>query len=141
LFWGANWTPRPKDIFIAEVDRALSQPTWVCDGNYSFLKHLIWPRMDAVIWLDYAFPLVMWRVTKRTLNNLIHRKAIFNNNYDSWQRAFLSKDSVIWYSLTSFHRRRRKYLSLWGSPAFSQAARVWLHSPQEAEAWLCQFAS
>ena len=33
LFWGANWTPRPRDQFIADVDRALSRPTWVCITN------------------------------------------------------------------------------------------------------------
>ena len=138
LFWGANWTPRPHDVFVADVNIALSQPSWVCDGNYGNLKQMIWPRMDTMVWLDYAFPLVMWRVTKRALTNLIHHNTICNGNHDSWRRAFLSKDSVIFWSLTSFHRRRRKYLLLWHSPEFSRVTKVWLHTPQEAEVWLNQ---
>ncbi|CAG0943910.1 partial gluconokinase, partial [Anaerolineae bacterium] len=61
LHWEPNWVQAPWDVFRARVDLALHGDTWVIDGNYSRARDIVWERADAVIWLDYALPLVLWR--------------------------------------------------------------------------------
>ena len=62
IHWGPNWTPAERDVFCATVDRALSGDGWVVDGSYSSVRHIVWPRADTVVWLDYGLPRVLWQL-------------------------------------------------------------------------------
>jgi adenylate kinase family enzyme len=62
IHWGPNWTPAGRDAFCATVDRALSGDGWVVDGSYSSVRHIVWPRADTVVWLDYGLPRVLWQL-------------------------------------------------------------------------------
>ena len=34
LYWGPDWTPRPRADFEAGVRQAAAAPAWVIDGNH-----------------------------------------------------------------------------------------------------------
>jgi energy-coupling factor transporter ATP-binding protein EcfA2 len=65
LFWDAHWTEAAPEVFRARVERATAGPRWVVAGNYGRVRDLLWPRADTIVWLDYAFPLVLRRLTVR----------------------------------------------------------------------------
>lgn len=109
LYWRPNWTPRPPAEFRALTVRALSQDCWVIDGNYSVVRDLIWSRATTVIWLNYAFPLILWRALTRTMRRVLTREELFSANRESLRMAFFSRESILWWVITTFHRRRKQY--------------------------------
>ena len=83
LFWGPQWTPAVPDDFRARVDATSAGPAWVIAGNYGAVRDLRWPRADTIVWLDYPLPLVLARLTARTLRRGITREILWNGNRES----------------------------------------------------------
>ena len=67
IHWRANWTPATLEQFRAGVTEATHLEGWVVAGNYHVVRDLIWPRAQAIIWLDYPFHVVFWRLLARTI--------------------------------------------------------------------------
>ena len=86
LYWQPNWTPRPPEEFRKLVAQELSLGCWVTDGNYSVVRDLIWSRATTVIWLNYGFPLVLWRALTRSDSRLAEN----SSSCVSTRRAWLS---------------------------------------------------
>lgn len=136
LHWGPNWTPAPREIFRERVERALRGDAWTIDGNYSAVRDIVWRRADTVVWLDYSFSVVMGRVTWRTLRRTITREELWNANRERLSAALFSRDSIIWWALSSYRRRKREYPVLFGQPAHAHLSVVRLPTPRAAQAWL-----
>ncbi len=107
---GPNWTETPDDLFRLRVADSLHSDGWIVDGNYSVARDSIWPRATMLIWLDYSFPLVFWRLFCRTMTRGITRKRLWNGNREDLWRHFLTKDSLFLWALRT-HWKRRKSLS------------------------------
>ena len=95
LHWEPNWTEATIDVFRSRVKTALSGDAWVVDGNYSKIRPLVWSRADTIVWLDYAFAIVMGRILQRTIRRVVLREECCNGNRETFQKSFLSGDSVI----------------------------------------------
>ena len=119
LHWLPNWRERPPAEFQTLVQQAVAAECWTLDGNYSKVRPLVWGRATAVIWLNYGFPLVMWRAIKRTTRRVFRREQLFGNNRETFRQAFLSKDSILWWVVTTYHRRRREYPELFKKPEYA----------------------
>ena len=52
LHWEPNWTEAPLEVFRARVSSAIQAPRWVVAGNYHVVRDLVWPKAEAIIWLD-----------------------------------------------------------------------------------------
>jgi len=76
LFWGSDWTPAPPDVFRARADEATRATAWVGAGNYHHVRDIVWPRAEAIVWLDYSLPLVFWRLTVRTVRRAVTREVL-----------------------------------------------------------------
>lgn len=136
LYWQTNWVPRPPDEFRALTAQALAQDCWVTDGNYGAVRDLVWPRATTVIWLNYSFPIVLWRALTRTIRRVLTQEELFSGNRESLRMAFLSRESILWWVITTFHRRRRQYRRLFDKATISQLAYVEFRSPSEAQNFL-----
>ena len=136
LFWQPNWTPRPPEEFRKLVAQELSQGYWVTDGNYGVVRDLIWSRATTVIWLNYGFPTVLWRAVTRTLRRVLTREELFSANRESLRMAFFSRESILWWVLTTFHRRRKQYRVLFDRRTSPQLVYVELRNPSEAKHFL-----
>jgi len=134
LHWLPNWMERPADDFRALTAQALTQDCWVTDGNYA--NDLIWSRATTVIWLNYSFPTVLWRALTRTLRRAVTREELFAGNRESLRMAFLSRESILWWVVTTFHRRRKHYRSLFDARTSSHLAYVEFRNPTEAQFFL-----
>jgi len=138
LFWDASWTPAAPDVFHARVERATAGPGWVVAGNYDAVRELVWPRAQTIVWLDYAFPLVLGRLTVRTVRRAITREVLWNGN-----REYFLEHCQLWSEKSLFHwlvktywRYRRELPVLFAAPAHAHVEIVRLPSPREAERWL-----
>lgn len=136
LHWEANWTPAPPNLFRERTERALSGEAWVTDGNYSMVREIVWGRADTVVWLDYPLLLVLGRVIWRTLRRSITREELWSGNRESLGSAFFSRDSIVWYALRTYSRRRREYPARFCQPEYAHLGVVRLRSPRQARRWL-----
>jgi adenylate kinase family enzyme len=109
LFHKPEWEPTPEAEFAAKVSEALrSHPEgWVCDGNYHMIRHIVLPKAETVVWLRLPFPLVFWRLFKRTVTRAWTREPLWGTNYESWRQSFLSKDSILLWCVTHWRAHIR----------------------------------
>ena len=108
LYWRANWTPCPRDQYVASADQLTRQPGWIVDGNYKASEDLIWSRADVVIWLNYSFPIVFWRALRRTIVRLVRGERLHGSNREQW-RGIFHRDWIPWWVMRNFWRRRREF--------------------------------
>jgi adenylate kinase family enzyme len=108
LSWEADWVATPGPVLRDRVTAAVAGETWVIDGNYSATRDLVWGRADTVIWLDLPLRVVMWRVVNRTVRRVARGDLLWSGNRERMGMA-LSRDSIILWALTTYHRRRRDY--------------------------------
>jgi len=140
LHWRPNWVEAPLETFRADVAAAVAAERWVCDGNYSRVRDLVWARATTVIWLNYPFATVARRALYRTFRRALLREEMFHGNRETMRKAFLSRDSILLWVATTHRRRRKEYPQLFACPLFAHLAVVELTRPLDATRFLQQQA-
>jgi len=136
LFWDPNWQPAAPGTFRERTARALAGECWVVDGNYSVIRDLIWDRAEMVVWLDYSLPVILTRLTRRTFWRLATRAELWNGNRERLRATLLTRDSILVWALTTYHRRRRDYTRLLAQPEYAHLTVAQLRSPRATQQWL-----
>ncbi len=136
VYWGPKWQPIPLDEFRRRMDTATQDEKWVIDGNYSKVRDLVWGRADTLVWLDYPFLLVFWRLLRRSIPRIYTRVELWNGNRETVRDMFFSKDSLFVWLFQSYKRQKRAFPLLITEPKYSHLLFVRLKSPREAEQWL-----
>ena len=137
LYWDAGWQAVETGVFRQRVDAALTPGgAWVTDGNYRTVRDIIWQRADTLIWLDYALPLVLVRLLRRTLGRIIHHTELFNGNFESIRSTFFDRDSIILYLFKSYPRLHATYPGLFTQPEYRHLAVIRLKSPRQTQEWI-----
>jgi len=135
LHWEPNWTETPRDVMRTRVVAAIAARDWALDGNYNKVRDVVWQRATHLIWLDYSFPLVFWRIFSRTLRRSIYQEELWNGNRESLRKMF-SRDSILVWVLKTYWRRRREYPELLARPEYSHLTVFRFRTPGETEQWL-----
>jgi hypothetical protein len=89
-----------------------------------------------VIWLNYGFPLVLWRALTRTVRRVLTQEELFSANRESLRMAFFSRESILWWVLTTFHRRRKQYRVVFNRRTSPQLVYLEFRNPTEAQNFL-----
>lgn len=133
---GPNWRETPDDAFRRRVADALAGDVWVVDGNYSVTRDLIWERATTLIWLDYPFPLVFWRLFWRTMIRGVLRKRLWNGNREDLWRHFLTRDSLfLWAAQTHWRRRKTLPIAL-AQPQYAHLRVMRFRRARQTRDWL-----
>lgn len=140
IFWGLDWTMPNDEEFFANLRRALDGPRWVLDGNYTRTTPIKWQNVDLVIWLDYSFPRTLFQAVRRAVARAWTQQELWEGtgNRESFRRSFLSKESIIWWTITTHAKVRKKYESILLDPKFAHITFVRLRNHSEAERFLAQ---
>ncbi len=136
LYWGPDWQEAPIEIFRERVSQALDGATWVADGNYSKARDIVWDRADTLIWLDYPLAVIMKRLSWRTLKRIFTQEALWHGNRETFRRSFFTRQSILWWALTTYRRHRRNYTALLAGSTFDHLTIIHLKSPRETAKWL-----
>lgn len=120
LYWGPDWKPKPQAEFLRLVAEAAAGEAWVAAGNYSLARDVLWARATTIVWLDLDLPLVFWRGLRRTAGRALSRETLFHGNRESLRRSFFSRDSILWWILSTHARRRSEFAALRASGAYAQ---------------------
>ena len=136
LHWEADWTAAANDQLRQRVMDATAGDGWVVDGNYSAVRDIVWARADAVVWLDFSLRTVLWRYAIRTQRRIRTGEELWpgTGNRERLSMHLLSRDSLLWWILSTYRRRRREYPQLLA--VNPQLALVRFRSAREADAWL-----
>jgi hypothetical protein len=136
LHWEANWQEAPLDVMRRRTAAAIARDAWVVDGNYAQVRDLVWARAEAVVWLDYPLRTILRRYAVRTRRRLRSAEELWpgtgNRERPGWH--LLSRDGLLWWILSTYHRRRREYPPRLA--AHPWLATVRLTSAAEADTWL-----
>ena len=133
---GPNWTETPDGKFRRILDDALRGECWVADGNYSMARDSVWPRATAIVWLDFNFGLVFWRLALRTLRRGITRETLWNGNKENLFSHLFTRHSLFLWAFKSHWRRRRTLPLALAQPQHTHLRLVRLRSPRAAARWL-----
>ena len=133
LYWGRDWMPAPLELFRHRVENEIRDGDWIVVGNYGQVRDLTWRAADTLIWLDLPFPLVMWRLLRRTIGRATRREELWGTgNRETFRNAFLSRQSILLWALKTHRRNRRRFGSECESLA-SEKRVVRLKNPRDVE--------
>lgn len=141
LHWSENWVERSDAEFSEAVSAATAGERWVVDGNYSAVRDLIWPRATHIVWLNFSRRVVFSRIIWRTFRRGLFRERLWHGNRESLARAFLSKDSVLLWSFTTFSSNRLKYRALRGGTKYGHLKWLEFTAASDANAFLAGFTT
>lgn len=138
LHWEPSWTEAPLEVFRQRVETATRSQAWVVAGNYHVVRDIVWPRAQAVIWLDYPFYVVFWRLFTRTIRRTIFREELWNSNRESlWTHLKLwSEESLFHWLFKTYWRRKRETPDLLAMPEHTHLQLIHFKHPRQARAWL-----
>ena len=134
LFHGPGWVPRPE--FVADVDAFTSSPAWVIDHDYAVARHLVWPRIDTFVWLDYSRAVCEWRVIRRSVPRAVLRRELWNGNRERFWAMFTDAEHPVRWSWTHHAEKRASFEARIADPAHAHITTVRLRHPRDADAWL-----
>lgn len=136
LFWRPGWVESDTETFRARVAEAIAADGWVVDGNYARVRDLYLAEVDTVVWLDLPLAVCLARVARRTFSRARSREDLWGSgNRESWQKQ-LSRDSLLWWVLTTHRRRRRDNAVRFAALADAGVAIHRFGSSRAAEEWL-----
>jgi adenylate kinase family enzyme len=136
LHWGPNWTEAPLELFRERVEAAIEAPQWVVDGNYSKLRNLVWHQAELLVWLDYALPVVMGRLVRRTLRRCATQELLWSGNRERLRDHLLTRESLLLWALQTHRSRRRRFAAQLQEPDYAHLVVVRLRSPRTTRDWL-----
>jgi adenylate kinase family enzyme len=137
LHWEPNWQSAPLEIFRSRVGKAVQADKWAVAGNYHVVRDLIWPKAEAVIWLDYALWRVLWQLTRRNLKRWWTQELLWGTNYEPlWNHFKLwSEESLYHWLFKTYWRRKREYPILLSQPEHHHLKLIRFKAPSETEDW------
>ena len=140
LYWQPNWVGTPNDEFAAKVNDATHGDRWVVAGNYSRTRPITWTRAQLIIWLDYPFLTVFWRLVTRTIHRTWTKELLWGTNVDRFWVHFKlwSDDSLVTWLFKTYWRRKREIPVLFEQPRYQHLKLLHFKTPQETEMWLKQ---
>ena len=136
LFWMPNWEKRPKDEYAATLSEMVKAEAWVADGNSSPYRKMLWGRADTVIWLDYPFFLIFYRLLGRTIQRALTKQEVFEGCRESFRSQFLSRDSLMLWFFKTYGRRKRTYQTIFEENQYPHLKIFVFEHPREAEFFL-----
>jgi adenylate kinase family enzyme len=129
-----GWVEASPEQLRAAVEEATRAGGWVVDGGYrEKLGTVVWERADEVVWLDQPLPLVLYRLVRRALVDIVTKRDLFNGNRQTWRFAFWGRDSLVAFAVRMHFARRRT----WPQELATLETRVTrLRSPRAVDDWL-----
>jgi adenylate kinase family enzyme len=136
LHWEPGWREAPRDLTRQRMQILVRQEAFVVDGNYGFLRDIIWPRLQAVFWLDYPLPIILWQLLHRTVRRSVSQELLWGTNVERLWPQFFSKDSLFLWALNTYKKHKKVYEGLLSSTEYKHIKTFHLNNPNSTKEWL-----
>jgi adenylate kinase family enzyme len=131
----AGKSASPEETFLQLVSESVKRDTWVIDGSYTSVQDIVWPRAEAIIWLDFSFWVFLSRLIKRSLYRIFIRKKSEKPVKGRYQPAGERTSNYLRAIFTGKQRRNRYFATLYNSK-YAHLHVIRLSSPEDAAMWL-----
>ncbi len=136
LYWAPEWKPVDPATFRQRVLENTSGHGWIVVGNYAAVRDVLWSRATTVLWLNYGFALTFSRAVRRTVRRAFTREQLWNGNRESIRRSFFSRESILWWVITTHRHRRDEFARLRARAEYRHLRWVEFQRPSEAEVYV-----
>jgi adenylate kinase family enzyme len=138
LHWEPHWQEAPLAVFRERVEKATRAEKWAVAGNYHTVRDLIWPKAEAVIWLDYPFLTVLLQLTRRTFKRWWNQEILWGTNREPLIQHFKlwSQDSLFHWLFKTYWRRRREIPIVLSEPDHRHLQLIRFSHPNQTQEWL-----
>lgn len=110
LFWKPGWVESSAEELRAAIEPIVATDAWVIDGSYqSKIGQLVLGSADLVVWLDLTDARLASAPRATHVRRARSGEVLWDGNRESLRKAFLSRDSLILFTLRHFRARRRGY--------------------------------
>lgn len=135
-----GWDSASGERFLGEVTDFARRDVWVIDGNYTSqgTRDAVWPRADAVVWLDLPRWRIVPRVVLRTLRRLVTRERLWGGPTEPWTNLY-SLDpyqNIIVWAWTRHGETRNKFEHALAEGSWDHTVVHRLRSPGEVKEFL-----
>jgi adenylate kinase family enzyme len=134
LTWEAGWAPVPQEVQRERLTTICAGERWVIDAAYGIWLDVPLARADLIVGLDLPRWRSFGRLLRRTAGHVLRGTPTCNGNRETFRQSFLSRDSILWWHVRSFHRKQRRMRAWEADPALP--AVVLLRTPAEVEHWV-----
>ncbi|SNY58836.1 AAA family ATPase [Enterobacter sp. CC120223-11] len=141
LYWRENWQGTTDDELFARLADTLSATeSWVLDGNYNRTRPVKWRNVQTIVWVDCGFWRTLRQAISRAFSRAWTRQELWpgTGNRESFRRSFFSRESIILWTLKTWHKNRRRYLADMHDPQFAGLTFVRLRTRVETEAFIAK---
>lgn len=137
LYFAEDLSTVPPEVLVERTTAAMAAECWVTDGNKQAVRHLVWPRADTLVWLDYPLCVSLWRLAKRARRRTKDLRVQVSESAgdQSLPRMLLAAARGVVLALRSHRGQRRQYPQLLTLPEHQHLAVVRLRSPRATERW------
>ena len=101
----------------------------------------VWSRATTLVWLDYSFHLVFWRVFRRTMLRAILRQELWNGNREKLWWHFFTKQSLFLWVIQTYWKRQKSIPAAYCQPEYAHLKVLRFRSPRETRQWLAEMIS
>lgn len=138
IYWRPNWQEPTDEEFFQSLSDKLSGEYWGLDGNYNRTCDIKWANVDTIIWIDYSFHRTVFQAIKRAVVRIVTKQELWgkSGNVESFKKSFLSKDSIILWTLKTYKNNRLRYTALSNNPKYRHIKFVRLSSPKHAREFI-----
>jgi adenylate kinase family enzyme len=140
LFWDPGWQQVDADTLRARLATVVDQDEWIVSGNYTaHVRELLWPRADALVWLDLPRRVSFRRVVVRTVGDLFRRRELFPGCPQTLAAPFSNHlFHIAWRQPAKYAARYETYLD---EPASAHLKVSRLRTPRQVAEWLTRACS
>ena len=138
VYWKPNWENIDDEELFERVSEVTDGDGWVVDGNYSKTNHIKWSKAECVIWLDHSFAVNVYRAVTRAISRAVTQQELWpgTGNRESFRLSFLSKDSVLLWTLRKYYRNKKRYSLAMRESQYEHLEFVRLRSQKEVDEFL-----
>lgn len=143
LYWKRDWTEPSDEEFFEKLSNALSGSSWVLDGNYKRTTEIKWQKVETIIWVDYSKIRTIFQAIKRAILRIISNKELWpnTNNKESFKQSFLSKKSIILWTLSTYDKNKCSYEAMMKDPKYSHLQFIRISNNKEKRQFLNKLKS
>ena len=144
LYWRPEWQGTPDDLFEEKLELALqASPDWVLDGNYNRTRPIKWRNVDVVVWVDYGFVRTLRQAVIRAIRRAWPKHELWpgTGNKESFRRAFLSRESIIIWTMKTWRNNRTRYAADLQDPRYAHIRFVRITRREQVETLIASLKS
>lgn len=138
LHWLPNWQGRTDEDLFELLRKQIQCEAWVVDGNYNRTTPIKWKDVEVIVLVDLPFWLTLYQAITRAIKRAISGEELWpgTGNVETFSRSFLSRDSIILWTIKTYKKVKRRYEEVMVDPQYRHIKIIRLCSREECQKFL-----